>query len=229
MMLCSSEHCFSPVILLSCMLWNLHSPTMTTFTTGKRSQNTPLSSSLLISINFTFLLTKQLFFFFFFPFFEGNHILIKSWQYCDINPLTAFTAYLDFRNLKFHCHLLYDSPLQDPSPHINFSLADFSIISNTTSLDNLWELVVPLPLWKMASLPLSLNSLVAGLQTLSSYIFAKALSSFKLFFILNKLLSFSSNFLFLLSFSIFSFLHINKNNKKTSLFNLFINFINYLH
>ena len=25
------------------------------------------------------------------PFFEGNHILIKSQQYCDINPLTTFT------------------------------------------------------------------------------------------------------------------------------------------
>ena len=29
------------------------------------------------------------------PFFEVNHILIKSQQYCDINPLTAFTIYLD--------------------------------------------------------------------------------------------------------------------------------------
>ena len=35
------------------------------------------------------------------PFFEGNHILIKSQQYCDINPLTAFTIYLDSRDRKF--------------------------------------------------------------------------------------------------------------------------------
>ena len=35
------------------------------------------------------------------PFFEGNHILIKSRQYCDINPLTTFTIYLDSHNQKF--------------------------------------------------------------------------------------------------------------------------------
>lgn len=31
-------------------------------------------------------------------FFEGNHIIIKSRWYCDINPLTAFTTYLDSRD-----------------------------------------------------------------------------------------------------------------------------------
>ena len=35
------------------------------------------------------------------PFFEGNHILIRSRQYCDINPLIAFTTYFDSHDRKF--------------------------------------------------------------------------------------------------------------------------------
>ena len=35
------------------------------------------------------------------PFFEGNHVIIKSLQYCDINPLSAFNTYLESRDQKF--------------------------------------------------------------------------------------------------------------------------------
>ena len=70
------------------------------------------------------------------PFFEGNHIIIKKRQYCNINPLAAFTTYLHSHDQNSHCPLLYGSHLQGPFPHINFSLVDFGIISSTTSLDN---------------------------------------------------------------------------------------------
>ena len=35
------------------------------------------------------------------PFFEGNHVIVKAHQYCDINPLCAFTTYLESRDNKF--------------------------------------------------------------------------------------------------------------------------------
>ena len=35
------------------------------------------------------------------PFFEGNHIIIKKEQYCDIDPLSAFTSYLASRDSSF--------------------------------------------------------------------------------------------------------------------------------
>ena len=35
------------------------------------------------------------------PFFEGNHIIIKHDQYCNINPLSIFTQYLQSRDHHF--------------------------------------------------------------------------------------------------------------------------------
>ena len=35
------------------------------------------------------------------PFFEGNHIIVKKTQYCDINPLAFFTKYLASRDSLF--------------------------------------------------------------------------------------------------------------------------------
>jgi hypothetical protein len=35
------------------------------------------------------------------PFFEGNHVIVKSSQYCDINPLEFFISYLSSRDSLF--------------------------------------------------------------------------------------------------------------------------------
>ena len=35
------------------------------------------------------------------PFFEGNHIIVKKKQYCDIDPLAIFRNYLSSRDLNF--------------------------------------------------------------------------------------------------------------------------------
>ena len=35
------------------------------------------------------------------PFFEGNHVVVKAKQFCDINPLTIFAAYIASRDKLF--------------------------------------------------------------------------------------------------------------------------------